>query len=957
MLFKFGSIFAFVAALYGVSSASEFPSWSNSNIRGTPDPPKPYVVERVYPKLEFKQPVEIMPLADTGRMLLLEVGGKVHTFLDRDDCEQSDVALDLSPIVQNFMRSFGIGIHPNFKQNREIFIVYALNPIARPDGTRLSRFRMTESDPPLIDPSSEEILLTWASGGHNGSAVRFDKQGYLYFSAGDGARPFPPDEYNVSQDLSDLRATICRIDVDHRSAGLGYSIPPDNPFIGVPKARPEIWAFGFRNPWRFSIDPMTQTLMCGDVGWELWELVHRVERGGNYGWSIFEGPQTIRSDIEPGPSPIRHPLFAYPHTDGLSVTGGLIYRGQAIKELDGTYVYGDYVNGKVWGLRFEGDKVTWQSEIANTSLPIITFSQDRKGEILVMSFGGSIHRLIRNPAPDRSTDFPRKLSQTGLFTDVKNLEPSPGVLPYRLNAMAFEDDATSSYVVGLPDRGAITMTQQKRQWVYPKNSVFAKTVSIPVPNQSPSAPLSNANGTTFRRLETQVLHFDGVSWNPYSYLWNEQQTDAELIGPEGTSIEIKSANSLSTNKTWRVHNRSECISCHNSPSGTIAGWDFANLSGPSLTSPERSQLDELQQMGLVTGTIKSAWLAQSMVNPSDENAKLESRARSYLSINCSHCHCRGGGGTVALELTFANTLEAINAIDQLPTQGTFGIKDARVITAGNPYRSVLYYRLATCGAGHMPKIWSRENDAHGIQLVHDWIRELPTNDHRSTENSETVDRVAAENLSLSNLSLSTDKALECFNQVLSGQSSFDDENLKTFKGTNDPIVRGLAERFIPVSERVQRLGTKIDRQQILALQGSAMSGANRYRESSAMLCRNCHRIAGVGQSVGPDLDGIAKKRKREELLESLLEPSRSIEPAFQSHTILTDQGATITGLLVERSDQATTLRSADGKLHTIASEDIEEARALGISLMPTDLAADMTAEELADLLAFLESLK
>jgi putative heme-binding domain-containing protein len=123
-----------------------------------------------------------------------------------------------------------------------------------------------------------------------------------------------------------------------------------------------------------------------------------------------------------------------------------------------------------------------------------------------------------------------------------------------------------------------------------------------------------------------------------------------------------------------------------------------------------------------------------------------------------------------------------------------------------------------------------------------------------------------------------------------------------------------------------------------------------------MQCRNCHRLAGVGQSVGPDLDGIAAKRSREDLLESLIEPSKRIEPAFQSHSILTTDGRTITGLMIERTDRHTTLRSADGKSHTIDDDEIESARALGVSLMPAGLAGDMTADELADLLAFLESL-
>lgn len=257
---------SFALLLASPLTAAERVPWTTSRLIGSPDPPKEYHVQRVYPQLEFDQPVELMPLADTGKMMILEVTGKLYTFEDDPACAKPELAIDVEPLIDNFRRAFGFGVHPNFSENRQVFIVYAGNPVARPDGTRLSRFVM--SDDFTIDPNSEEILLTWHSGGHNGCAIRFDSKGLLYFSLGDGARPFPPDEYDVSQDLSDLRASICRIDVDHRDGDLPYSIPKDNPFIDTPGARPEIWAYGFRNPWRFTIDPETDRLLCGDVGWE-----------------------------------------------------------------------------------------------------------------------------------------------------------------------------------------------------------------------------------------------------------------------------------------------------------------------------------------------------------------------------------------------------------------------------------------------------------------------------------------------------------------------------------------------------------------------------------------------------------------------------------------------------------------------------------------------------------------
>ena len=153
--------------------------------------------------------------------------------------------------------------------------------------------------------------------------------------------------HETGQDVSDLLASVLRIDV---SAGKSYAVPKDNPFVGHMDARPEVWAYGFRNPWRMSFDRKTGALWLGDVGWQLWEMVYRVQRGGNYGWSIKEGPQSVRPELAIGPTEILSPVIAHPRSEAASVTGGYVYRGKRHKELAGSYVYGDYVTGKIWSL-------------------------------------------------------------------------------------------------------------------------------------------------------------------------------------------------------------------------------------------------------------------------------------------------------------------------------------------------------------------------------------------------------------------------------------------------------------------------------------------------------------------------------------------------------------------------------------------------------------------------------
>lgn len=891
--------------------AAERTSWTASRVVGSPEPPTDYHVQRVYPKLSFRNPVELSPLSDTGKMMLLELSGKLYTFDDEDDCTNADLVIDFGKEL-NVTRALGFGVHPNFMENRQIFVCTSTNPVAKPDGSRLSRFTVSDTDPPTIDPASEEVLLTWASGGHNGCAIRFDSKGLMYFSAGDGARPYPPDEYNVSQDLTDLRATICRIDVDRRDEGLAYAIPPDNPFVDHADARPEIWAYGFRNPWRFTIAPETDQLLCGDVGWELWELIHDVQKGSNHGWSIFEGPQPIRADVEQGPTQIRPPLVAYPHSVGQSVTGGIVYRGSSLPELDGTYLYGDYVTGILWGLRHEGDQVTWNPVLAETGLTIITFCESPDKEALVVSYDGGIYRLVRNPNAGAVSDFPRRLSQTGLFTSTESLELSPGVISYQLAAPSWDGDLKSEFAVGLPGSTPIRINQRQRNWKYPVGTVFSKTISSPSADKQPA-----------QRLETQLLHYDGINWQPYTYRWNEQQTDAELLPAEG----------LVSDSGHQFANRSECRSCHSRQSGGAIGFTLENLGAP--------QVSRFVEMKILDREAPEKWNIRSMVNPGDQTADLESRARSYLMANCAHCHRRGGGGTVPLDLVYSNPNELINAIDFAPTQGTFGINDAKVVQPGVPSRSVLFYRMATSGTGHMPKLWKRENDVEGLKLVHDWIASLDA----------TPEQPLAEDFG------DTSASLRLLAQHLS--SKRDVESVAVARRAakhGNQLTAALFQRFLPPDERRKTLGENINAKEILAMEGDVTAGRKRFVNGFGQ-CIKCHRLQGSGQSIGPDLDGIARKRTRQQLLDSVLNPSKEIDVKFASHKVLTSAGDVVTGLKVRSTQDEVIVRSADGKNHIIPTDQIEISKPTTVSLMPTGLAAGMTASELADLVSFLSSLK
>ncbi|MBI3466033.1 MAG: PQQ-dependent sugar dehydrogenase, partial [Planctomycetes bacterium] len=432
--------------------------WTTSRVTGSPDPPPPFKVVRAFPNLKFEHPLLMARCPGMGRLFVGEQAGVLYSFADKPDAK-ADLFFDLRkelktihllPQAKEVEAVYGLVFHPDFEKNRQCFVCYTLRgKQTLTDGTRVSRFTVTRADPPRIDPASEEILLTFLQGGHNGGDLHFGPDRMLYISTGDAAAPNPPDPLNTGQDISDLLSSILRIDVDHPgepkgvSPRVNYAVPKDNPFVGMKGARPEVWAYGFRNPWRMSFDPQTGALFVGDVGWELWESVHRVEKGGNYGWAAMEGPQPIKPE-KVGPTPIRPALIELPHTLACSVTGGRVYRGQKFPELRGAYVFGDWETRRLWAARFEGDRTKEMPEITRPSVRIVAFGEDKDGELYFLDYdGGTIHTIERNDATAKNAEFPTRLSQTGLFADVKAQTPEAGVIPFAVNSRQWQDGATT----------------------------------------------------------------------------------------------------------------------------------------------------------------------------------------------------------------------------------------------------------------------------------------------------------------------------------------------------------------------------------------------------------------------------------------------------------------------------------------------------------------------------------
>ncbi|HEX5442323.1 MAG TPA: PQQ-dependent sugar dehydrogenase, partial [Pirellulales bacterium] len=264
-----------------------------------------------------------------------------------------------------------------------------------PHTSVISRFRVSKDDPNRADPASEEEILRIGQPywNHNGGTMVFGPDGYLYIGLGDGGKR--DDPHGNGQNLGTLLGSILRIDVDHRDVGKAYAIPKDNPFVGRPGARGEIWAYGVRNIWRMAFDRKTGKLWAADVGQDIWEEIDLIVRGGNYGWNLREATHKFGpKGADPRPDLIE-PIYEYHHDAGKSITGGQVYRGQRVPELAGAYLYADYITGQVYALRYDEQAklVTANQPIAGNIMPVFSFGEDEPGEAYFMTTQGWLFRF------------------------------------------------------------------------------------------------------------------------------------------------------------------------------------------------------------------------------------------------------------------------------------------------------------------------------------------------------------------------------------------------------------------------------------------------------------------------------------------------------------------------------------------------------------------------------------
>lgn len=968
--------------------------WATSRVRGSPDPPSPYKTELAFPLLKFDEPLDITNAPGDEHLFVTERYGRVFSFRNDPQTAKADLLLDLNQVLgrttPGTLAAYGFAPHPRFAQNGLVYVTYVINLEKElPTGSRVSRFRVLPGQPLRCDPKSEQIVLEWPCGGHNGGCLKFGPDGCLYIATGDSSGI--ADEYLTGQDLKSLAGKILRIDVDHPDKGKPYGIPRDNPFVNEKDARPEIWAYGLRQPWKMSFDRNTGDLWTGNVGQDLWEQIYRIERGGNYGWSVVEGSHPFRSERQRGPTPILMPIVEHDHARCRSITGGFVSHGQRLKELAGAYLYGDFDTGRIWMFRYDPKKktVTDHRELLDSDLRLVCFGEDNAGELYLLDhISGRISRLVPNPVANTVADFPRRLSDTGLFASTKDHLPAAGVLAYSVLAPQWCDGATKERFLALPGQGQMefeTITYPQPApgappgWKFPHGTVLAETLFL---------EMEAGNPASRRRLETRLLHHERLAgseqvgdqcWQGYTYIWNDDQLDAVLLeDPQGRertfTIRDAKAPGGQRQQTWHFPSRTECTVCHNVAAKYSLGVQTLQMNRDhDYGGVVDNQLRTFEHLGLFTEPLPAPpHKLPRLVDYRDRSSDLGQRARAYVHANCSHCHRKWGGGNADFQLLATLELAETGTLGARPAQGTFNIANARIIAPGDPYHSVLYYRVSTSGLGRMPRLGSSVVDEAGVTLLHDWISQLssaggvagvpsPGSAQAATalKMLRTASTPSSEHAQIDTLLASTNTALQLLHAV--SDPSFPErvrEAVVARAAQSASVeVRDLFERFLPEERRIKRLGTSVRPEQILALPGDAERGRTLFFESSGVQCRNCHRIGGKGTEVGPDLDLIGKKYDRALILDNILNPSRQIDPQYVTYLIETKRGQVHSGILVTRDMNKVVLKDAANKLIDLPAGDVERIVPQQQSLMPELLLRDLTAEQVADLTAFLSSLK
>lgn len=676
--------------------------------------------ERAFPNLTFQDPVTRVtknPLfmlqapGDASRWFVVERFGVVRVFDNDASVAASSVFLDIGARVESSCAEcglLGMAFHPDFPRTARVYLTYtSLQRTGAGPDTHLSEF--TSPDGGLtLNPASERIVISINKPGlsHHGGGIAFGRDGFLYFGTGDGNSA----SRNDAQTLTSLQGKILRIDIRGTTGTALYRIPVDNPLAAStalcnvngsgPQNCPEIYAWGLRNPWRWSFDRQTGDLWVGDVGESSREEVDRVLRGGNYGWKCFEGTQSTGLACGNPVNPLP-PIAQYDHALGVSVTGGYVYRGTAVPGLIGRYIFADFVSGRIWHIANDTQPTMTMSDGFDTGLNISSFGEGDDGELYVVNIQGNLHRITGSGGG--GSGVATQLSATGCVNAADPMVPASGLIPYAPNAAFWSDGAAKERWIALPDGQNITVGADG-DWDFPNGTVLVKNFRL---------------GSQLIETRLFMRHPDGV-WGGYSYEWNAQATDATLVRG-GKQVTVGG-------QTWIYPSEGQCLQCHTQAAGRALGLETRQLAF-NITYPQTGrtahQLRTLNAINTLTPPIANPTGEIPYPDPTAMAGTLGERARAYLHTNCAQCHRPGGPTPSNMDLRYATALADTNACDVVPGLGDLGITNARLIAPASPDRSVLSARMNVRGVAEaMPPVGSARVDTDGVTLIRDWIGSL-----------------------------------------------------------------------------------------------------------------------------------------------------------------------------------------------------------------------------------------
>ena len=742
--------------------------------------------ENAFPNLTFVDPLWLTEIPNTNQFLLVGKNGQLWRFANDPAVTQAQVTKVLEWVANTQSSEdqgfYSLVFHPEFGEAGSpnanyAYVCYNHKPaLAGADLNhsfwRVSRFTWLPGSGTL-DPASEYVLMNqydrcrW----HNGGAMFFGEDGFLYINCGDGGDSGEGGGLNGADGALSrtqrldwgLFSGVFRIDVDNdpakshairrqpqsptnKPAGWpasftqGYGIPNDNPWLDPGGSiLEEYHSLGLRSPHTMHYDAETGDIWIGDVGEGAREEMTLAPKGSNAQWGFMEGnipgPGTA-------PSPLigatQAPAHDYNRTTGTCIIGGMRYRGAKWDSLlGGKLLFGDHVRGRIWTatLSTSGGAPVVQEIVAGfpigTKAGLANFCTDSSGEIFLMNVngtnlpGGTIRKLV---SAGISEEPPQFLSQTGVFTDLATLATAPGVIPYSVANALWSDAAAKHRWIILPNDGVHDTAAEKisfseeGNWVFPAGTVLVKHFELPVDERNPAI---------VRRLETRfIVGTTGGGKYGFTYKWNAAGTDAELLANGAADdIEVTLQDGSTETRHWDFPSRADCLLCHNDASGQALGVRTHALNKtfhyPS-TGRTANQLTTFNALGMLDVSLTAAQIEDYIESRPihDETAPVEHRMRSYIDSNCSHCH-RPGGPVDYFDARLGTPLKVQGIVNGM-IQGHFSLgPDGRYLKPGVPNLSALHVRMDNVGNGAaMPPIAKNLVDQSAVDLLEQYITSL-----------------------------------------------------------------------------------------------------------------------------------------------------------------------------------------------------------------------------------------